>query len=159
MITDGDFKGHHISVKRQIVSEEGEVVTIKVVTPFSERKTCGMLPDSCSKCPVGYMNKADSDTEPEEGKGYCGRNVPWPPYERPDTCKLQQFSVGKLLTEYFGLESALEFEDRKQQRQTIETMNGLLSSLRNYVDEDTSKAIDTTLHILSHIPVKGGEVE
>ena len=40
MITDGDFKGHHISVKRQIVSEEGEVVTIKVVTPFSERKTC-----------------------------------------------------------------------------------------------------------------------
>lgn len=56
-------------------------------------------------------------------------------------------------------QSVLEFEDRKQQRQTVETMNGLLANFRNYVDEDTSKAIDTTLYILSHIPVKGGEVE
>lgn len=64
----------------------GQSVTIQ--TKYDDMEVV-VFPENCYKCPVGYHHGSE-----------CGRNVPWTDVDaqrRPDTCKLKQIDLSKLL--------------------------------------------------------------
>lgn len=64
----------------------GQSVTIQ--TKYDDMEVV-VFPENCYKCPVGYHHGSE-----------CGRNVPWTDVDaqrRPDTCKLKQIDLNKLL--------------------------------------------------------------
>ena len=60
----------------------GEKITITTTIQLKyEDLEISQLPESCSKCPTGFMMNG------------CGREVPLNYNGRPDTCKLNQVDV------------------------------------------------------------------
>lgn len=64
----------------------GQKLSIDIELPYNSLE-CITLPENCYKCPNGYMHD-------------CGRNSPFKPEDsvkRPDTCKLKQIDIMKLI--------------------------------------------------------------
>lgn len=57
----------------------GEVITIQLKYEDME---VSQFPESCYKCPIGFMRRG------------CGREVPLTSDGRPDTCKLKEVDIG-----------------------------------------------------------------
>lgn len=69
-------------------NDKGQEITIKIQLKYEDLEVLE-LPQSCSKCPVGFSHNAD-----------CGRNVPFEAKDykvRPRTCKLKRIN----LSDYF----------------------------------------------------------